>query len=324
MINVKMEKIKSNTRDSKRNKLTVLAKGEEEAQYNVQDQLEKEREEDEQHTQKKNKSSEIESEDSFCDQMDLAETGVYFCKFKRDKEPIVWNIRMETYYIADDPYLGKIKNQPYTVFKKEIDFRKPIHENFFEHMWPDLKGRAEIVDKYHASPQSAHYNTVKNEGIKFHDEEHADPDWKLKQYILGVIAATCEIEKGFNLWNAGQLGKRSLYPDFGKYVLLNGMKAFLNTLPYIFVDKEFWYTDKRNIPWEMFMPTISGFNNKRMELLSGYCMVLDKLMSGWRPNTSKLSGLPNYTWEPRKSIPLGTIFLTCPMIRLCQYTQLRS
>jgi len=30
-------------------------------------------------------------------------------------------------------------------------------------------------------------------------------------------------------------------------------------------------------------------------------------MSGWQPKTSKLSGLPNYTFEPRKPVPLGTI-----------------
>ena len=31
-------------------------------------------------------------------------------------------------------------------------------------------------------------------------------------------------------------------------------------------------------------------------------------MSGWRPKTTKLGGLPNYTFEPRKPVPLGTMF----------------
>jgi hypothetical protein len=31
-------------------------------------------------------------------------------------------------------------------------------------------------------------------------------------------------------------------------------------------------------------------------------------MSGWRPKTSKLGGLPNYTFEPRKPFLLGTMF----------------
>ena len=30
-------------------------------------------------------------------------------------------------------------------------------------------------------------------------------------------------------------------------------------------------------------------------------------MSGWRPKTSKLGGLPNYTYEARKPVPLGTM-----------------
>ena len=31
-------------------------------------------------------------------------------------------------------------------------------------------------------------------------------------------------------------------------------------------------------------------------------------MSGWRPKTTKLGGVPNYTYEPRKPVPLGTMF----------------
>jgi hypothetical protein len=37
-------------------------------------------------------------------------------------------------------------------------------------------------------------------------------------------------------------------------------------------------------------------------------MLLDESMSGWRPKTTKLGGLPNYTYEPRKPVPLGTMF----------------
>eukprot|EP00957_Ditylum_brightwellii_P078816 5993654-Ditylum_brightwellii.AAC.1 len=31
-------------------------------------------------------------------------------------------------------------------------------------------------------------------------------------------------------------------------------------------------------------------------------------MSGWRPKTSKLGGLPNISLEPCKPVPLGTMF----------------
>jgi hypothetical protein len=36
--------------------------------------------------------------------------------------------------------------------------------------------------------------------------------------------------------------------------------------------------------------------------------MLDESMIAWRPKTSKLGGLPNYTYEPRKPVPLGTMF----------------
>ena len=37
-------------------------------------------------------------------------------------------------------------------------------------------------------------------------------------------------------------------------------------------------------------------------------LLLDESMSGWRPKTTQLSGIPNITYEPRKPKPLGTMF----------------
>jgi hypothetical protein len=37
-------------------------------------------------------------------------------------------------------------------------------------------------------------------------------------------------------------------------------------------------------------------------------MLVDESMSRWHPKTTKLGGLPNYTYEPRKPVPLGTMF----------------
>ena len=52
----------------------------------------------------------------------------------------------------------------------------------------------------------------------------------------------------------------------------------------------------------------STIQRKRQLLLKVVLLLLDESMSGWRPKTSKLGGLPNYTFEPRKPIPLGTMF----------------
>jgi hypothetical protein len=37
-------------------------------------------------------------------------------------------------------------------------------------------------------------------------------------------------------------------------------------------------------------------------------MLVDESMSGWRPKTTKYGGLTNYTYGPRKPVPLGTMF----------------
>ena len=61
-------------------------------------------------------------------------------------------------------------------------------------------------------------------------------------------------------------------------------------------------------PWEVFLPCLVKFNGQRQHLIKTTMLMLDELMSGWRPKTSKLGGLPNYTYEPHNPVPLGTMF----------------
>jgi hypothetical protein len=49
-------------------------------------------------------------------------------------------------------------------------------------------------------------------------------------------------------------------------------------------------------------------NSQQSKLLKTRLLMLDESMSGWRPKTSKLGGLPNYTYEPQKPVPLGRMF----------------
>ena len=49
-------------------------------------------------------------------------------------------------------------------------------------------------------------------------------------------------------------------------------------------------------------------NTKRNDLITTVLLMLDESMSAWRPKTTKLGGLPHLTHEPRKPIPLGTMF----------------
>ncbi len=48
---------------------------------------------------------------------------------------------------------------------------------------------------------------------------------------------------------------------------------------------------------------------KYHSLIQMLYLVFDESMSWWRPKNIKSIGLPNRTFDPRKSVPLGTIIL---------------
>lgn len=144
---------------------------------------------------------------------------------------------------------------------------------------------------------------------KFHDAAADDPDWLVKQCYTLLIAGANQLENGVeNLWKLGDSGGLTDYPDFGKYVDVNTFKCWLSAAVFAFADKKYWFQDKRNMPWDVFFPCLEGMNEKRWVLLKAVIMLmLDESMSGWKPHTSKLGGLPNYTFEPRKPVDLGTM-----------------
>jgi hypothetical protein len=111
-----------------------------------------------------------------------------------------------------------------------------------------------------------------------------------------------------NLWKTGKSKGRHNYPDFGKYMPINYFKAFCSATPYAWADPKYWYLDARDNPWDVFTLCLSSFNEKRQRLIKTVLLLIDESISGWRPKTKKLGGLPNYTFEPRKPVPLGTMF----------------
>jgi len=58
----------------------------------------------------------------------------------------------------------------------------------------------------------------------------------------------------------------------------------------------------------VFLPCIYAFNDKWQCLIKTVLLLLDESMPGWHLKTLKLGGLPNYMFEPRKPVPLGTMF----------------
>ena len=95
------------------------------------------------------------------------------------------------------------------------------------------------MDRFHADSRSECHQTVLNDGIKFHDPEAPDPDWKVKLGYLLMLASTSEADVGVeNLWKRGKSGGRHEYADFGKYMPKNYYKAFQNAAASMFMDDE--------------------------------------------------------------------------------------
>jgi hypothetical protein len=221
---------------------------------------------------------------------------------------VKWKIHGETEYITQSPL--QILN-PSLMISDKVDFTVSPITNFFEHVLPDVTGHGKTMDAYLADPRASHHSTYLQLGHTFHDDKAVDPDWLVKQCYTLLIAAVTEIEQGVeNLWKRGDCGgRRNNYPDFGQYVGIKTFQCFESAAPYCWAESTYWYRERRETPWEVFLPCMKSFNDRRQHLLSSVALLLlDESMSGWRPKTSKLGGLPNYTFEPRKPIPLGTMF----------------
>jgi hypothetical protein len=130
------------------------------------------------------------------------------------------------------------------------------------------------------------------------DEDHSDLDWKVCKCCLLIIASATEIVSGIkNSWFSGPFSGCHTYPDFGQYMPINYFKAFCSTAPFCWFQEKYWYEDVHDVPWNVFLPCLATFNDKRQWLLKTALMQVDESMSG-----------PNYTFEPHKPILLGTYF----------------
>jgi len=103
-------------------------------------------------------------------------------------------------------------------------------------------------------------------------------------------------------------GSQHSYPDFGQFIPKNYFKAFCLAASFAWAKEKYWYEESRDVLWDVFLPCLDSYNVKRQRLIKTFLLLLDESMSGWRPKTTKLGGLPNYTFEPRKPVPLGTMF----------------
>jgi hypothetical protein len=150
---------------------------------------------------------------------------------------------------------------------------------------------------------------VKHYRIVFHDPDDDDPDWQVRQCYTLLISAASEIENGVeNLWKRGPTNERCDYPDFVRYVSENMFKAFKAAAHFCWCHSDYWYKDKRDLTWDIFLPMLSQFNGCCQSLVSVILLMLYESMYGWRPKSTKTGGLPKLSWEPRKPVPPGTMF----------------
>jgi hypothetical protein len=149
---------------------------------------------------------------------------------------------------------------------------------------------------------------VKHDRIVFHDPNDDDPDWQVRQCYTLFIAAASQIENGVeNLWMRGPANGWCDYPDL-RCVSENMLKAFKAAAHFCWCDSDYWYKDKMDLAWDIFLPMLSQFSDRRKSLVSVILLMLDESMSGWRTKFTNTGGLPKISWEHRKPVPLGTMF----------------
>lgn len=111
-----------------------------------------------------------------------------------------------------------------------------------------------------------------------------------------MIAAVSEIETGVeNLWKRESSSRKEL-PNFGRYISKNYFSSFQSAAAYYFIDKNYWYIDKRDILSGIILPYLRNCNKRKQQLIKTVLLMLNESMSGCRTNTSKFGGLPSYTF----------------------------
>ena len=239
------------------------------------------------------------------DDEEVKAATLFEMKLSEDKV-IEWEILPDGVDVTDQPL-----DHPETLETlKNVDFDKDSLDTIlFRDFLPEVKGHGAKMDQFFADKRAPYYSTVKEEKIKFHQEGEDDYDWAVKQCYLLIIAAVTEPEIGIeNLWKRGKTRGRHGHADFGKFIPINMFKAFCAAAPYMYTDEKWWYADKRDKDWEVFLPVLESFNKKRRDLFLCQLLMMDESMSAWKPKTSKLGGLPNIVFEPRKPVDLGAQF----------------
>jgi hypothetical protein len=160
-------------------------------------------------------------------------------------------------------------------------------------------------------------NGRKGKGSKANKPVSQDEWWK---FIGIIVAAAVTGYGGQRMWETTKsreaMGKRmiSTPPNFGAYMPERRFEDIKRYFHCAFSDhRRSDATSGDYDPWWRIMHLVDGFNaNRKSTVSASFKKTLDEIMSGYRPRTSKLGGLPNISFILRKPRPLGTEFkVTC-------------
>lgn len=132
---------------------------------------------------------------------------------------------------------------------------------------------------------------------------------KVKICITLLIQASNEVKRGISyLSKTGESDGLQTHASFGQFIPKNWFKAFVSSFPFIWSHKNYWYMNRKDLPWEMFLSFLNKVNEKQKNLVCVLYIVLEKSTSAWCQKISQLGGLPNISFEPLKPVLIGTMF----------------
>ena len=226
---------------------------------------------------------------------------------KGEGERVDWEFQSKTERV-DLGHLPAEKNLPCPIDADNINLDGDLSANFFKNFLPDIKGHGKRADKCLSDKRAGFHGTYESRADFKVESDGPDPDAKIKLvYQLLIAGATEGVSGTLNMWKKGTSGGRKTYPDFGRYMKLQEFQMIASCLPHLFAEEKHWCRKVGEAPWDVFMPILASCHAKRRQFIKVFFLMLDESMSGWRPKTSKLGGLPNCTFEPRKPVPLGTM-----------------
>lgn len=223
---------------------------------------------------------------------------------KNDTDVQHWKILSDTEHVTETDFT--IPDPP----SLNVDMSMPLDDMFFEYFLPDVTGHALKLDKYLSNLKAEWHTTYVGRGFKFHDPTNPDPDWKVKQGFLILVAGATEFHNGVdNLWKSGQGKGRHFYPDYGQYMDRDEFRCFMSAAVYCFTEERYWFVDKRDMTWNTFQPFVDAYNAQRKALFKEppKAVVVNESMIEWKSKMLETGGLPNATHEPRKPKDYGTM-----------------